>query len=96
MIIPLAISLNPELLKDVVKEGDSVAVFGGSHSTVLIIQNLVELGVKVINFYRSKLLYAVYHEGFIEYDNIGLKGKAAVWAKENMEPDTMHKNIKRV
>jgi hypothetical protein len=37
MVIPLSLSLNKELLKDVVTKNDTVGVFGGSFSAILII-----------------------------------------------------------
>ena len=49
-----------------------------------------------MNFYRTDLRYAVLHEDWIEYDNTGLKGKAATWARENLEQKTLHPNITRV
>ncbi len=91
--MPLAIALNPDLLALQVKKGEQVAVFGGSHSAVLVIKNLLECGASVMNFYLDGLRYAVYHEGWIEYDNTGLKGKAATWARENLEPKTMNPNV---
>ncbi len=83
--LPLSVALNPARIKAEVNADQTVAVFGSSHSAVLIIKNLLEHGCKVINFYRSPLLYAIYHDDWIEYDNTGLKGLAAHWAKENLE-----------
>ena len=73
-------------LKNVVHQEDVVGVFGSSHSAVLAIRNLLEVGTgRVINFYRSPLLYAVDHGDWIMYDNTGLKGKTAEWARQDME-----------
>ena len=41
---------------------------------------------KIIHcFYREKIRYAVFTDEGIVYDNLGLKGKAATWAKEYLE-----------
>jgi len=55
--------------------------------------------VQVINFYRSELRYAIYKEGWILYDNTGLKGVAADWARDvlgskNLPPDLRRVNLK--
>ncbi|ORZ37619.1 hypothetical protein BCR44DRAFT_1511758 [Catenaria anguillulae PL171] len=48
--------------------------------------NLVAQGHKVSVFSRAPLKYAVYMpEDWILYDNTGLKGQAAAWAKANLE-----------
>jgi len=61
-------------------------VFGSSHSAVLAIRNLLEAGTgRVINFSRSPLRYAVDYGDWILYDNTGLKGKTAEWARREME-----------
>lgn len=40
--------------------------------------------IKVINFQRREILIAEYREDGIVWDNSGLKGKTADWAKEHM------------
>jgi hypothetical protein len=40
---------------------------------------------QVVNFYRSPLRYAVALKDWTLYDDIGLKGRAANWAKENID-----------
>lgn len=90
--ISLEQALNPTILESLILPQDTVAVFGSSHSAILAIKNLVEIGVKqVINFYRQPLRYAVYHQDWILYDNTGLKGTAAVWAKENIDNNLTNK-----
>jgi len=73
-----------------------VAVLVASHSGILIVKRLVELGAKgVRNFYFSLLKYAVYLIDIILFDNIGLKDTTATWAKENLSgqlPD----NVQRI
>lgn len=83
--LPLDIALNPEKLKEQISPDDTIAVFGSSHSAVLAMKNLVDLRVKnVINFYRSPLRYAVPMNHWILFDDTGLKGTAALWARENI------------
>lgn len=40
--------------------------------------------VKIINFQRREILFAEYREDGIVWDNSGLKGRTADWAKANM------------
>jgi hypothetical protein len=95
-MVPLDIALNPNKLRSQVDSNDVVAVFGSSHSAVLAMKFLLEAGVKkVINFYRSPLCYAVFYADWILYDNTGLKGVAAQWAKNNME-DNIPANLERI
>ncbi|NDD58282.1 MAG: pyridine nucleotide-disulfide oxidoreductase [Chlamydiae bacterium] len=83
--IPLDIALNPEILPQHVIKDDTVAVFGSSHSAIPILANLLNLGVKVINFYRSPHLYAVDMGDWTLFDTSGLKGFSADWAKKNLD-----------
>lgn len=85
--IPLEVALNPELLQKECKTDDTVAVFGSSHSAIIILKSLLEnCSVRqVINFYQSPLKYAVYLPDMILFDDTGLKGTTAQWAKENID-----------
>lgn len=86
--IDLDLALKPSALPDLVSESDCVGVVGSSHSAMLALRNLVECKVrpkKIINFYRSPLLYAKYMDNWILYDNTGLKGEVAEWAKQEVE-----------
>lgn len=84
--IPLNHALNKDQLQNMVDKNDVVAVFGSSHSAIIVIRLLLELGVsKVINFYRNTLRYAVYLDNWILFDNTGLKGETAIWARENLD-----------
>lgn len=91
--IALNIALNPNLLKKACDPGDNVAVFGSSHSAIIILKTLLEIeGInKVINFYRSPLRYAVELKGWTLYDDTGLKGETAAWAKNHMDSDFQKK-----
>lgn len=84
--IPFIEAIDKERLKKHVKPNETYAVFGSSHSAVLILKDLVDLGAhKIINFYRSPCRYAVNMGDWILFDNIGLKGIAAEWAKTHID-----------
>lgn len=93
--IPLEVALDPEQLREQPLENATVAVFGSSHSSMIVLPHLLRLPVgKVINFYRSPLSYAVYLDDWILFDDTGLKGRAAVWARENIDgelPDRLQR-----
>lgn len=84
-IIPQELALQKPLLESMIRNSDKVAVFGSSHSAILVIKQLCEMNVAVINFWRSGLLY---HESLPEGEKnmfTGLKGIAKKWALENLE-----------
>src|SRR5262249_46264655 len=82
--IPVEVALDPEKLAELPLDGATVAVFGSSHSSMIVLPHLLRLPVeKVINFYRSPLKFAVYLDDWILFDDTGLKGCAADWAREN-------------
>ena len=84
--IPLEVALDPEKLAKEPLENATVAVFGSSHSSMIVLPHLLHLPVaKVVNFYRSPVKYAVYLDDWIFYDDTGLKGRAAEWARENID-----------
>ncbi len=84
--IPVEVALDPEKLAQQPLHGATVAVFGSSHSSMIGLPHLLRHPVeKVINFYRSPLKYAVYLDDWILFDDTGLKGRAAVWARENID-----------
>ncbi|MBV8178243.1 MAG: FAD-dependent oxidoreductase [Mycobacterium sp.] len=93
--IPLEVALDPEKLAEEPLENATIAVFGSSHSSMIALPNLLRHPVeKVINFYRSALRYAVYLDDWILFDDSGLKGHAAVWARENIDgvhPDRLER-----
>ncbi|KAI4725245.1 hypothetical protein E4T49_07042 [Aureobasidium sp. EXF-10728] len=87
-------ALSPTLLaKAIPKEPTTVAVIGASHSAVLVLINLYNLAstthpdLRIKWFTRHPLRYAEFMDGWIRRDNTGLKGAAAAWAKENLEPE---------
>jgi cation diffusion facilitator CzcD-associated flavoprotein CzcO len=84
--IPVDVALDPEKLAQQSLEGLIVAVFGSSHSTMIALPHLLDQPVKkVVNFYRSPLRYAVNMGDWTLFDDIGLKGRAADWARENID-----------
>ncbi|HEV2523784.1 MAG TPA: FAD-dependent oxidoreductase [Gammaproteobacteria bacterium] len=85
--IPLEIAMDSGRLAEHCNGEDNIAVFGSSHSAILIIRSLLEVSSvkKVINFYRAPLRYAVYlDESEILFDDTGLKGTTAEWARKNL------------
>lgn len=85
-VIPFDIAIDKEKLADIVNKDETYAVFGSSHSAIIIVRYLVDLGVKkVINFYRSPCRYAIDMNDWILFDNTGLKGQTALWARENID-----------
>ncbi len=85
--ITLKTALDPEKLKTLVNGQDTIAVFGSSHSAIIIIKALLEeCNVKkVINFYQEPLRYAVILDDWTLFNDTGLKGNTAVWARENID-----------
>ena len=86
-IIPLEVALNQEKLLDYCGVQNNIAVFGSSHSAVLVMKNLIEMKrcKKIINFFKSPLRYAIYLEDKILFDNTGLKGVAEEFARMYLE-----------
>ena len=96
-IIPLEIALDKTRIADAVSENDIVAVIGASHSGVIAMRLLLEAGVKqVINFYQGELRYAADMGDWTLYDNTGLKGEAAVWARANLSSGNLPERLLRV
>lgn len=93
--IPFTFAIDPQHLKKLVNKNETYAVFGSSHSAVLVINYLVDLGVKkVINFYRSPCRYAIPVDDWILFDNTGLKGHAAAWAREHIDGILPHNVVR--
>jgi hypothetical protein len=72
----------------------TIAVVGASHSAILALMNLYNLAKRSAEttpllikwFTRHPLRYAEEKDGWILRDNTGLKGAAAGWAREHLEP----------
>ncbi|MEB3023827.1 FAD/NAD(P)-binding protein [[Mycobacterium] crassicus] len=84
--IPIEVALDPKKLENLSLDGATIAVFGSSHSTMVALPNLLATPArKLVNFYQSPTKYAVYFDDYIQFDDTGLKGKAAQWARENID-----------
>ncbi len=84
--IKLAVAMDSEKLAATCDKNTGVAVFGSSHSAMLAIRNLTEQGVSnIVNFYRTPLHYAIPLEGWILYDDTGLKGETASWVRAHID-----------
>ncbi len=95
-VIPLDYALNPEILRMIVKQGDSIAVFGSAHSAILILKYLSEIKVQnIYNFYQTPLLYAIDMGTWTLNNANGLKGETAKWAREVLEKNPP-KNLLRL
>lgn len=88
-VIPIPTALNPSLLVASVSPDDTIAIFGSSHTAVILIRTLLEQTSvkKVVNFYREPLRYALYMSDWILFDDTGLKGDTARWSRENLHGD---------
>ena len=73
----------------------TIAVIGASHSAILVLMNLYKLAasskpdLRVRWLTRHPLRYAVEMDGWILRDNTGLKGEAAKFAEQNLEPEAL-------
>ena len=91
--ISLENAIDADRLNQCCGANETVGVFGSSHSAILVLRRLLEKPVKkVINFYLEPLKYAVYFKDWILFDNTGLKGNTADWAREHIDnqlPDNL-------
>jgi hypothetical protein len=95
--LDLDCALSPSLLSTALSPmgPTTIAVVGASHSAILVLMNLYELArttkpdLRIKWFTRHPLRYAEQRDGWILRDNTGLKGAAAEWARNNLEPDTL-------
>ncbi|KAI9219241.1 hypothetical protein BC828DRAFT_386634 [Blastocladiella britannica] len=89
-VVDLDTCLTPTKLAAVLRQNPAakLLVVGASHSAVLCMMNAAALGVPVLNLSRHALKYAEDMGDWILYDNTGLKGAAAAWARDVLEnPD---------
>ncbi|MCW5588790.1 MAG: pyridine nucleotide-disulfide oxidoreductase [Legionellales bacterium] len=94
--ISLVTLFNQQQLSQQLQKTDTVAVFGSSHSAILALRILHEFAVKkIINFYQSPLRYAVNLNGSVLFDNTGLKGDTAEWARTHID-GKLPENIQRI
>ncbi|KAI9367362.1 pyridine nucleotide-disulfide oxidoreductase-domain-containing protein [Aspergillus egyptiacus] len=93
----LDIALKPSELAATVPRGSActVAVVGASHSAILALLNLVDLArtshphLRIKWFTRHPLRYAEYKDGWVLRDNTGLKGRAADFARQQLEDSAL-------
>lgn len=98
--LDLDVALSPSQLSEALSKDKSlnVAIIGASHSAILVLRNLYNLAssshpnLKIKWFSRHSLRYAEQKDGWILRDNTGLKGEAAQWAKDNLEPEVFAKS----
>ncbi len=87
-VLPMETALNPDKLSSLDLQDKNIAIFGSSHSAVIVVQSLLKLNANVFNFYRSPTAYALpmsnENGNWVLHDNTGLKGQTAEWAKANL------------
>jgi hypothetical protein len=97
-LLDLDIALKPSELTQFIpkQKATTIGVVGASHSAILVLMNLFKLSqtshphLRVRWFARSPTLkYAIYKEGWILYDNTGLKGAAAQFAREQLDGEKL-------
>lgn len=95
-VIPLDHALDKPKLATYVQKDHTIGVIGGSHSGILILKYLYELGIKkIINLYRSPIVYTIDMGGWYMNAYDGLKGLTAQWAREVLEGPNPPTNIIR-
>lgn len=81
-VTPFDVAVDKARLAMDIDSNYTYAVFGSSHSAMMILRHLVELGAhQIINFYQSPNRYALEMGDWILFDNTGLKGQTADWAR---------------
>lgn len=97
MVIPLDHALDKTTLAKYLTTDDVVGVVGGSHSGILVLKFLHELNAKkIINFYRSPIVYTINMGTWSMNAYNGLKGLTAQWAREVLEGPNPPAHIVRV
>ncbi|OTB02151.1 hypothetical protein M426DRAFT_74745 [Hypoxylon sp. CI-4A] len=104
--LDLDVGLKPSLLAETLPRDQEVyiGVVGASHSAILVLMNLFNLArdshplLRVRWFSRTtQLKYAVDKGTWILYDNTGLKGSAAQFAREHLDGDRLsHSKVGKV
>lgn len=92
--IELDDALNPEILKEKVRNYDQISVYGSSHSAMLVLKNLTAniTNKPIVNYYRQPAKFASFPDPIncpdkIFHDNTGLKGEVAEWVKTWIDLD---------
>ena len=95
-VIPLDYALDKATLATYVNQDSTIGIIGGSHSGILIIKYLHELAIKkIINLYRSPIVYTYDAGGWNANAFNGLKGSTADFAREVLEGPNPPANIIR-
>ncbi|POW19577.1 hypothetical protein PSHT_04502 [Puccinia striiformis] len=99
----LEIALSPSqlevVLQDINLNNQLITVVGSSHSAFLVMRNLITLSshLKIVYLFRNPdLKFAQQKEGWISYDNTGLKGEIAGWAKNKYPILTVNNDQQRI
>jgi hypothetical protein len=86
-------ALNPKVLKTYDLEDKKVILYGNSHSGMLILKNLYDLGCKnITNVYKHKIRIPYKKNGIEVYDQTGLRGVGEKWSQEVLP----NSNIKQI
>ena len=87
--IPLEVALNPKKLRTLNIRNNKITVFGNSHSGVLVLKNLVELGIQNIqNIIRSPIRIPHFNSDGVEiYMESGIRGIGLNWVLQNIVPE---------
>lgn len=85
-LLDLDLLLSPSRLRDFLNPTHSykLAIVGSSHSAMLALKNVTEIAphIPLLHLFRSPLRFAQPRQGWILYDNTGLKGSVADWARD--------------
>lgn len=85
-IINFELAIDKQQFEAIFDSQATYGVFGSSHSAIMILRHLIELGAKkIINFYQSPCCYAIPVGAEILFDNTGLKGETAIWAAQYID-----------
>jgi hypothetical protein len=91
-MIDLELAMDHSQLREYVQKRGvkSIAVYGSSHSSFLVIRNAVKAGIeRIVNFYHSETVHAEDFGDWIRHDCGGLKGDVSDWVKEHVEANPL-------
>lgn len=86
--IPIETALNPIKLNLLDIQDKHIVVFGNSHSGILIIKNLYEMGcTNITNVVRGPIRIPYFNEDNVEiYQESGIRGSGLEWVSKNLIP----------
>lgn len=86
--IPLDLALDKTTLTKLVDRDDTIALIGGSHSAILILKYLYELGTnRIVNFFKHPITYYFDMGEGNPTNPGGLRGTVAKWAYYTLEKE---------